>query len=155
MKAKDFSKIFYGICVLALVVVGYLSFIRKLNGGDSATTRNAKFLGIKSLSISTALDNQKDLSIDSTKPEESKTDNQAASQEASTTSKPATLYTVKEGDTYGCIAEAYYGSYEHWPDILNANSAYGNGFSEYGLHVGAVLELPAIDNLKPASKLCS
>ena len=64
---------------------------------------------------------------------------------------------VKDGDTYGCIAEKYYGSFEHWVDIMNSNPVHTDGFSEYELHVGAQLVLPAItaDRLKPASALCS
>lgn len=159
MKAKDFKKVLYAVCVIALVTVGYLSFIRKNQVGDSATDRNAKFLGLKNIVNDTKVDNQKDLSIDDTDNNSNKTDSPGDSDiektSNPTTSKSTALYAVKEGDTYGCIAESYYGSYEHWPDILNANSNYGNGFSEYGLHVGAILELPAIETLKPASKLCS
>jgi LysM repeat protein len=70
--------------------------------------------------------------------------------------KAETIYTVKEGDTYGCISEKYYGSFEHWPDIINANPN-TVGFGEYELHVGARIVLPAIPagSLRPASTLCS
>jgi nucleoid-associated protein YgaU len=70
--------------------------------------------------------------------------------------KAASTYVVKEGDTYGCIAEKYYGSYEHYSDIMASNSITQQGFGEYSLYVGATLVLPAIakENLKPASSLC-
>lgn len=67
--------------------------------------------------------------------------------------KPASTYTVKEGDTYGCIAEKYYGSYEYWPKIVAANT--GIGFEEYRLFVGAQVQLPPSDGSKPATTLCS
>lgn len=75
---------------------------------------------------------------------------------ADATDKAETVYTVKEGDTYGCIAEKYYGSYEHYVDIMAANPVSQYGFSEYQLFVGAQLTLPAISgsHLKPASSLC-
>lgn len=156
MSLRNFKKIIYAVCVITIATLSYLSFIRKHNNGDSPTNRNAKFLGIKGLEISNGISNQGDLSIDQATPElENSDSNQNNKDSESTSSRPGTLYTVKEGDTYGCIAESYYGSYEHWQDIMNANLKYGNGFSEYGLHVGAVLELPAAETLKPASKLCS
>lgn len=67
-----------------------------------------------------------------------------------------TRYTVKEGDTYGCIAEKYYGSLEQYTDIMAANPVFSTGFGEYSLHVGAQLVLPAVlnANLKPASTIC-
>jgi nucleoid-associated protein YgaU len=70
--------------------------------------------------------------------------------------KPETVYIVQEGDTYGCIAEKYYGSFEHWVDIMAVNPVGTVGFTEYGLHVGAKIVLPAISapNLKPVSSLC-
>ncbi len=69
--------------------------------------------------------------------------------------KSASTYTVKDGDTYGCIAEKYYGSYENWTNVVKANPQL-EGFSEYRLFVGAVLELPAMsaDAVRPASTLC-
>ncbi len=69
--------------------------------------------------------------------------------------KPAGTYTVQAGDTYGCIAEKYYGSYEQWPKVYAVNSLYP-GYEEYRLHVGAVVQLPAIsaDEVRPATSLC-
>lgn len=73
------------------------------------------------------------------------------------TAKPKSEYVVKEGDTYGCIAEKYYGSFEHYTDVMRANAAgVVPGYSEYRLNVGAKLQLPAVaaGDLKPASSLC-
>jgi LysM repeat protein len=70
--------------------------------------------------------------------------------------KAASTYVVKEGDTYGCIAEKYYGSFENWVDVdaVNPNT---EGFLERRLFVGATLTLPALtaEQVKPASSLCS
>lgn len=67
--------------------------------------------------------------------------------------KPASTYVVKEGDTYGCIAEKYYGSYEYWPELVALNQ--GFGFEERRLFVGANIQLPAITVTKPVTSLCS
>lgn len=70
--------------------------------------------------------------------------------------KPASTHTVEAGDTYGCIAEKYYGSFDQWQLIYNANAGYP-GFSEYGLDVGAQLVLPAVDaaNVRAQTHICS
>lgn len=80
----------------------------------------------------------------------------AATPATQVTGKAATTYTVKDGDTYGCIAEKYYGSYENFVDVMAANPVYDQGFGEYQLYVGAQLTLPAVaqENVKPASSLC-
>lgn len=69
--------------------------------------------------------------------------------------KVAGTYTVKAGDTYGCIAENYYGSYEQWPKVYAANSMYP-GYEEYYLNVGAAVQLPAISasEVLPQTSLC-
>ncbi len=69
--------------------------------------------------------------------------------------KAASTYTVKAGDTYGCIAEQYYGSYEQWPKVYAVNSMYP-GYEEYHLNVGAVVQLPAISSgeVLPQTRLC-
>lgn len=69
--------------------------------------------------------------------------------------KSAGTYTVKNGDTYGCIAEHYYGSYDQWPRVYEANGGYV-GYEEYSLAVGARLQLPAIttDQVLPSTDLC-
>lgn len=69
--------------------------------------------------------------------------------------KPASTYTVKAGDTYGCIAENYYGSFEQWPLVYGANAG-GAGYNEYDLAVGAKVQLPALTaaQVKPATNLC-
>ena len=79
-----------------------------------------------------------------------------STKKSAVTGKKASTYTVKSGDTYGCIAEKYYGSLELWPVVYNANIGGGVGYGEYDLHVGAVLVLPAVSasNMTPASNLC-
>lgn len=154
MNSDIFKKITYAVVIVALLLVGYLAFIKD----DSSTSKNADFLGIKTSSGDKEIGNQSDLSIDSNS--EEKTNSSETEESASKSEekdKKSGFYTVKEGDTYGCIAEAYYGSYEHWTDVLNANIVYGEGYSEQELHIGAMLEMPTIsaENLKPSSKLCS
>lgn len=71
--------------------------------------------------------------------------------------KPASDYVVKDGDTYGCIAEKYYGGFGQYSDVMNTNSAsIVPGYAEYHLDVGAKIQLPAVsaDNLSPATSLC-
>ncbi len=72
--------------------------------------------------------------------------------------KKASDYTVKAGDTYGCIAEKYYGSYEQYSTVMVANWADTTpGYGEYHLDVGAKVRLPAVsgDQLKPITHVCS
>ena len=159
METSKFKKIIYIVTAIAIIAVSYLAFFRINQGDDSATSRSANFLGLKTgAKTESDVSNQKELTIDSNSySETNNVKDGVQSTTSSATGKVPGFYTVKDGDTYGCIAEANYGSYEHWQDILNVNSGYGQGFGEYQLHVGAVLELPAITavNLKPASKLCS
>lgn len=70
--------------------------------------------------------------------------------------KPAGTYTVQSGDTYGCIAEKYYGSYDQWSRVYAVNAGWP-GFEEYHLHVGAVLQMPAVTaaEILPPTSLCS
>ena len=72
-----------------------------------------------------------------------------------TGAKPAGTYTVKDGDTYGCIAENYYGSYDQWSRVFNANAG-GAGYGEYDLAVGGGLTLPAVnaEEALPKTILC-
>lgn len=69
--------------------------------------------------------------------------------------KPAGTYTVKEGDTYGCIAEKYYGSYDQWPKVYSMNAG-PVGYDEYYLAVGAKLQMPAVSGAEvlPKTSLC-
>lgn len=171
------------LAAAVLVVVAYLAFVRQPNNDASyASNQNGQFLGLKgSVAANNELENQEELSVDgdfggtsvmvddsanestvTTDTDEvvmEPTDESTPAENnnvVSTSDKAASLYTVKEGDTYGCIAEKYYGSYEHWSDIYNANARYGVGYSPDRLFVDAVLELPAISasDLKPASNLC-
>lgn len=154
MDSSLFKKITYAVVALAVLSVIYLAFIKD----NSATSKNADFLGLKNIPTEKDISNKSDLTIDGveTKDKTEKAEDQAKSVQKSTQDKSG-FYVVKEGDTYGCISETYYGSYEHWTDILNANVRYGNGYYERELHIGATLEMPEIqkENLKPASKLCS
>ena len=70
--------------------------------------------------------------------------------------KSAGKYVVKSGDTYGCIAESYYGSYEQWPKVYVENAGWP-GFGEYSLAVGANLIMPAVSaaDALPATSLCA
>lgn len=74
---------------------------------------------------------------------------------ASAGSKSAGTYVVKDGDTYGCIAEKYYGSYDQWPKLYAANAMYP-GYEEYHLNVGATMQMPAVDaeHALPKTNLC-
>lgn len=69
--------------------------------------------------------------------------------------KKSGTYTVKEGDTYGCIAEKYYGSYDQWSRVFDENAGWP-GFDEYRLDVGAKLQMPAVDSSQalPKTNLC-
>lgn len=71
------------------------------------------------------------------------------------TTKSAGTYTVKEGDTYGCIAEKYYGSYDQWTRVYDVNAGWA-GFNEYDLAVGAQLQMPTVnaDQVLPKTSLC-
>lgn len=157
MNLNTFKKSVFITAILLICLVSYLAFMRNTST-DSATSRNASFLGLKSIDVTKDASNQDKLSIDDST-STSATDNSENNNSSGsiTGADRPKFYTIKEGDTYGCIAEKYYGSYEHWPDILNANIVYGHGYAEHELHVGAVIELPEIskENLKPASNLCS
>lgn len=160
MNLNTFKKLVFIPTVLLICLISYLAFIRNTSG-DTSTTRNAAFLGLKSTDSAIGASNQDKLSIDDSSSESTNT-NASDKKDSnniggSNNAEIPKFYTVKEGDTYGCIAEKNYGSYEHWPEILSANIIYGHGYSEIELHVGAVVELPEIlkENLKPASNLCS
>jgi nucleoid-associated protein YgaU len=76
---------------------------------------------------------------------------------SSTGDKAASTYVVKDGDTYGCIAEKYYGSFEQYQNVMDANwAATTPGYGEYHLDVGAKLTLPAVaaSNVLPATSIC-
>lgn len=95
-------------------------------------------------------------SDESAKNEDGKTaDNKHAAVPGNATAKKAGSYTVKDGDTYGCIAEEYYGSYDQWTRVYDANAGWP-GFNEYDLAVGAKLQMPAVDasQVLPKTNLC-
>jgi LysM repeat protein len=163
-----------GITALGALLTGYNAFVAKKVDGKTSTDKLSSYLGLpvtkqeKSEDESVnnvAVDDSKnsaDVTVDDGKTKDGvKSETPMSSQTPSATAKagvdkPATEYTVKEGDTYGCIAEKYYGSYEHWPDVMAANPV-TEGYAEYRLFVGAKLVLPAVPSasLKPASTLCS
>ena len=107
----------------------------------------------------------KDQATDTTTKDDSSTTNASDSSTTSSgaVSKPQTFagekkagtYTVKAGDTYGCIAEKYYGSYEQWPRLYSANAGWP-GFEEYTLNVGATLQIPAVSASEtlPKTSVC-
>ncbi len=96
-----------------------------------------------------AIEQKKDESKDTKKPETTSTATQSAG------AKAAGSYTVKAGDTYGCIAEKYYGSYDQWSRVYAENGGYP-GFEEYRLDVGAKLVMPAVaaSEALPKTSLC-
>ena len=95
-----------------------------------------------------------------TTPTPSTTNNLTPSPAAKTNTagdKAAGEYVVKDGDTYGCIAEKYYGSYGQYQTVMDANFAdSAPGYGEYHLDVGAKVILPAVSgaNMTPATSLC-
>lgn len=165
----------------AVVLVAYNAFWQSSSNSQSATNRISSYLKLDTAAQeSTGADTnvvgtdnaqaqvQTQPSQTSTEAGTSQSQDQSSTQpqsantsEPTTVStagsdKPETTYDVKEGDTYGCIAEKYYGSFEHYVDIMRVNPTSQRGFSERHLYVDAVLVLPAIAqaNLKPASHLC-
>ncbi len=81
----------------------------------------------------------------------------AASAAANKQAKAAGEYVVKQGDTYGCIAEKYYGSYEQYSRVMAANWAdTAPGYGEFRLDVGAKVRLPAVSaaQMTPVTNVC-
>jgi len=159
--------ILLAVAAIGAVLVGYNAFVATNDDGHSATDHIAEYLKLDVAKLEKSDDGLGDLSVD--KPADVTPDGTITAEvgdkaDASKPSAPASpgtgkaesVYTVKDGDTYGCIAEKYYGSFEHWVDVINANPG-GVGFAEYELHVGARIVLPAVSStsLKPASTLCS
>ena len=92
---------------------------------------------------------------DATKQEQTEENGNVQVPEGYASAKPEGTYVVKEGDTYGCIAEKYYGSYDQWSKVYDLNAGWP-GFDEYRLDVGAQLQLPAVgaDEVLPKTNLC-
>ena len=182
MVRKNVMNILLGIGAIGALLVAYNAFIAGNDGEKSASNRLGSYLAIdktkqESDNADTAVvgtDNENSSSTEQAEQpvaesQQTTESNSQQAQETQQTVTPAprptaaradraeTVYTVKEGDTYGCIAEKYYGSYEHYVEIMAANPVYNLGFGEYSLFVDAKLVLPAISaaNLKPASSLCS
>ncbi len=110
---------------------------------------------VEDSSSDTDADNNKDK--DQAKNEEKSTDkdNSTQQQVGNASTKSAGNYTVKDGDTYGCIAENYYGSYDQWTRVYNANAGWP-GFDEYRLDIGAKIQMPAVTATEtlPKTNLC-
>lgn len=175
MLRKNLMNILLGAAGVGAVLTGYNALVRNNDGADSATSKLTSYLNIDQVKQEAETNNgtevvisepsSNDTSTDTTAETPSTTDASTNAPDSTSTSTPAatgeakaeTTYVVKEGDTYGCIAEKYYGSYEHYVDVMAANPTNWDGFSERELHVGATLTLPAVakENLKPISALCS
>lgn len=178
MIRKNLMNILLGLAAAGAVLVGYNAFIANSDDGHTASNHLAEYLDLDVATLGKTEDQATNVVVDdgseTATPEVAVNNGTPAEPEAMdstkaeptvTTGAPATVqagdkaqttYTVKEGDTYGCIAEKYYGSYEHWTDVVSANPS-SDGFTEYELHVGAQIVLPAVTsaNRKPASTLCS
>jgi hypothetical protein len=176
MLRQNMMNILLAAVAAGVVLVGYSAFIGNNEDGHTATDHIAEYLNLDVATLEKSDDELGELSVDNpvattdtestaptgdapattepTKPTESAP---SATPATPAVAKAESVYTVKEGDTYGCIAEKYYGSFEHWVDVMNSNPVFSEGFGEYELHVGAQLVLPAVtaDRLKPASSLCS
>ena len=123
---------------------------------DSSTTADTKTADEAKDTTTDTATNTGDTTTDTTagaNSDSSSTTSGSSSSAGSIAAKAAGSYTVKEGDTYGCIAENYYGSYSMWPAVQAANV--GPGYSEYGLNVGAQLVMPAADTSQLKTDLCS
>jgi nucleoid-associated protein YgaU len=182
MIRKNFMNVLLGLAAVGTILVGYNAFLNSNSDQDTnATSKISSYLGLNKAKQDTpevaVTELPKDAAPattpevkpeDSTPPTEDKPADSAPAQtpapadvttKVDTTSqhRDAAKYTVKEGDTYGCIAEKYYGSFEHYTDIMNVNPVASVGFNEYELFVGQVIDLPAVAHgaLKPASSLCS
>lgn len=178
MLHKNLMNVLLSVTALGALLTGYNAFVANSDDGHTATDHVADYLNLsiakaeKSDGATTKVvvggDNQTkpEVNVDNgvaapavgepTEAAKESSPSVAQKDVAKAGDKAATTYEVKEGDTYGCIAEKYYGSFEHWVDVINANPTQ-TGFTEYGLHVGVKVVLPAITaaNTKPASQLCS
>ena len=178
MLRKNLINILLGLALVGAGLMVYSAFIAKSDDGRTASNYLAEYLDLDVATLEKTEDQATnvvvddktgattpDVVVDNGTPTESNAMDSTKTEPTTTTTAPATvkagdkaktMYTVKDGDTYGCIAEKYYGSYEHWTDVVSANPS-SDGFTEYELHVGAQIILPAVTtvNLKPASTLCS
>lgn len=169
------TQILAGVAVVAGLLVAFNAFIGARTGDKTASSRISSYLNLsrtqqETAEVSDAPNNvvvtpsgeqpsevQSQQNTDSTDSQPADTSEQTEPTAVTAEGdKPASVYTVKEGDTYACIAEKYYGSYEHYKEVMASNPVNQTGFGEYQLHVGAQITLPAIlaSNLKPASSRC-
>ncbi|MBP9668115.1 hypothetical protein KBD87_04945 [Candidatus Saccharibacteria bacterium] len=141
--------------LVATIIVPLVVGVFGLGAKANTTGNFSGYLSGKS-STSSVVDAGKK-SMDTKKSSNAKSDESKAT-DGSIARAPATKageYTVKSGDTYGCIAENYYGSYEMWPKVYELNGGYP-GFEEYHLDVGAKLQMPAATagNTMPKTNVC-
>lgn len=180
MVRKNMMNVLLAAVAVSAALVGYNAFIASNDDGHTASDHLSEYLSLdfsveqEQTAGSAAVTGEQTISTTDTSTTtqsvtvapSTTTESSVAVTQAPTTvavaSTPSgdraeTIYTVKDGDTYGCIAEKYYGSFEHWVDVVNANPVGNVGFTEYGLHVGAQLVLPAVSTaaLKPTSTLCN
>lgn len=134
------------------IVKSYVTASNQSNQTDSAKKADN--------SAKDTASNNNDTSTESKQDNDTATSDNTAdkSQNSSATkadAKVAGTYTVMDGDTYGCIAEEYYGSYDQWQRVYDANAGW-SGFNEYDLAVGAKLQMPAVaaNEVLPATQLC-
>lgn len=185
MLRKNLMSALIAAAATGAVLTGYNAFLHKnVSVEKSATTKLSSYLHLDKSKQETTADENNVVGTDNNQtasnttsttatpttdssPAASSSSATATTQESAATptttttavaavAKPQTTYVVKEGDTYGCIAEKYYGSFEHFSDVMHANPVSDQGFGEYSLYVGAQLVLPAVakSDLKPASTLC-
>lgn len=146
--------------VLAATVLAPIIVAATGVGGDRATTgdRLDSYIANASTAQGQGVDGSKqaDVSKKDTANQKDPTANEKASQATTAGAKAAGSYTVKAGDTYGCIAEQYYGSYDQWTRVYEQNAGWP-GYDEYELHVGAKLQLPAVsaDEVRQTTNVCS
>jgi LysM repeat protein len=179
MIRKNFMNGLLAIAGVGTLLVGYNAFLNSnSDSGSNATTKLSSYLGLNQGKNEGADQAQQTVTVtpETAKPEVKVTDSTMTPDTAAVTTpavtpsttatvpamtvaagaRAATSYTVKSGDTYGCIAEKYYGSFEHFQEVMTANPVNDVGFGEYSLFEGAVLSLPAMSasEVKPASTIC-
>ena len=122
--------------------------------GDGETTASDRVASYISQTTLKKVVADKTVKTDDATKSDDRTDSEASAS-GMASPKPAGTYVVKEGDTYGCIAERYYGSYDQWTNVYDLNAGW-DGFGEYHLAVGATLQMPAVtsDYLRQKTDLC-
>lgn len=140
--------------LVASVILPLVVGLSGLNGGNSVSDRLTSYVSGASKLQQVTVDPALAVNTTDNLAKEDPQSGPASKLERSVT-KPVGSYVVKDGDTYGCIAERYYGSYDQWTRIYEANAGWP-GFNEYDLAVGAKLQLPAVsaDQVVSKTNLC-